>query len=162
MPDYLGSDFRVLEAVGYQLREEYGPTLKKYVKYDDENYGLVLELKFPEPDNKRWIRMTADTARDIRDSGNSEVLRGVETRMRRRSAASSTAASTTTVTSGASKSESAAGTAANISGAFGSVEKDKSNRMDDDNSSISDDGRSGITVISANRRPVLMASRLGM
>ena len=83
IPDYLVPQFRMLEDTGYQLREEYGDELRKYVKYDHAALGLYLEVRFPK--EKRWTRITPRLAREIVEYGNREVAEGIKQRMRRRS-----------------------------------------------------------------------------
>ena len=84
VPEYLASDFKALEEVGYQLRREYGGTLRKYIKYEDDALGLMLEIKLPG--EYRWTRMPAKTAKEIRASEDHDIIGAVRTRMRRRSA----------------------------------------------------------------------------
>ena len=47
VPNYLARDFKVLNDYGYQMRCVHGKLTRRYVKYDDENLRLILELKFP-------------------------------------------------------------------------------------------------------------------
>ena len=83
VPDYLAAEFRMLEDTGYQLREEYGSSLRKYIKYDPAVLGLYLEVKFPG--EKRWTNVTPRLAREIVEFGNRQVAEGIRNRMRRRS-----------------------------------------------------------------------------
>ena len=83
VPDYLAPDFRTLEDTGYQLREEYGETLRKYIKYDETALNLYLEVRFPG--DKRWSRITPRLAREIIEVGDREMTEGIKKCMRRRS-----------------------------------------------------------------------------
>ena len=89
IPDYLAQDFRMLEDTGYQLREEYGDELRKYIKYDDLELGLYLEVRFPG--EKRWTKITPRIAREIVECGNRDMAEGIKRRMRRRSTERATA-----------------------------------------------------------------------
>ena len=94
IPDYLATDFRTLEDTGYQLREEYGDELRKYIKYDEDTLGLYLEVRFPA--DNRWTRITPLLAREIVEYGNREIAEGIKKRMRRRSMERGASLSTTT------------------------------------------------------------------
>ena len=45
VPDYLGAEWKLLDDVGYQLKREHGPETRKYIKFDEYNYRLYLEVK---------------------------------------------------------------------------------------------------------------------
>ena len=62
VPDYLASEFKLLEETGYQLRDEYGKKLRKYIKYDHAELSLFLEISFNS--GGRWHRITPRMARD--------------------------------------------------------------------------------------------------
>ena len=47
VPDYLAGDFKTLNNYGYQMKRVHGKSTRKYVKYDDDNYSLLLDLKLP-------------------------------------------------------------------------------------------------------------------
>ena len=45
VPDYLAADFKAVNDCGFPMRNVHGRETRKYIKYDDENYSLFLELK---------------------------------------------------------------------------------------------------------------------
>ena len=85
IPDYLTGDFKLLEETGYQLRAEWGEELRKYIKYDEAQLSLYLEVQFSKKD-KRWTRVTPAIAREIRECNDRVAAEHIKQRMRRRSA----------------------------------------------------------------------------
>lgn len=47
VPDFLSSDFKVFNDYGHLMRRTHGKSTRKYVKFDDDAFGLYLELRLP-------------------------------------------------------------------------------------------------------------------
>ena len=63
IPDFLSSDFKVLNDYGYLMKRTHGKDTRKYIKYDDEEFGLYLELKLPDAGG--YLRINPDLARSL-------------------------------------------------------------------------------------------------
>ena len=63
VPEFLASDFKTLEQYGRRMRRMHGTATRKYIKYDDGNWGLIMELKLPESEN--WLNITPTAARSF-------------------------------------------------------------------------------------------------
>ena len=63
VPNNLKSDFHVLQSISYKMMMA-NPGIKRSVKFDDENYGLVLDVQIPGQD---WRRIRPDQARAARN-----------------------------------------------------------------------------------------------
>lgn len=73
IPQYLMSAHKLLTETGFQLKRQHGPNFRWYVKYDDENYSLYLEVKMPGTFS--WQRVSLQMAREMREeAGRSEVM----------------------------------------------------------------------------------------
>ena len=72
VPAYLMSTFRCLRDVGFELRRKHGISFRRYIKYDDENCDLYLEVKLPGRPN--WRRISPSVARDMRDLADRDEL----------------------------------------------------------------------------------------
>ena len=73
IPQFLMSAHKLLTETGFQLKRQHGPTLRWYIKYDEENYGLYLEVKLPG--TYSWQRVSLQMAREMREeAGRSEVM----------------------------------------------------------------------------------------
>ena len=81
--DFLLGMFKLLHRHGHQLRDRYGPELKRHVRFADEEMSLRLEVKFPNSDG--WERISPQLAKDLERQDN---LRN-ETRPRERLSQSS-------------------------------------------------------------------------
>ena len=47
IPQYLISAHKLLTETGFQLKRRHGVGLRWYIKYEEESYGLYLEVKLP-------------------------------------------------------------------------------------------------------------------
>ena len=72
VPDYLGGEWKLLDDLGYHLKREHGPGTKKYIKYDDYNYSLYLEVRLPGATN--WTRITPESANQLKKKRDREDL----------------------------------------------------------------------------------------
>ena len=46
VPNHLNSDFHVLQGMSHRLKMA-NPDMKRSIKFDDENYGIYLDIKLP-------------------------------------------------------------------------------------------------------------------
>ena len=73
VPTFLISTHKLLTETGFQLKRQHGKQLRWYIKYDDEDYSLYLEVKMPESGS--WQRLSPSAAREIRErTGRRELL----------------------------------------------------------------------------------------
>ena len=72
IPDFLAGDFKLLNEYGFRMRNVHGKETKKYIKYDDDQFSLFLELKLPQADS--FIRIGPDLARSLCDEGDREEV----------------------------------------------------------------------------------------
>ena len=72
VPDYLAGEWRLLDDLGYRLKREHGPGTKKYIKYDDYNYSLYLEVRLPGSSN--WTRISPESADRMKRKKDKEDL----------------------------------------------------------------------------------------
>ena len=72
IPDYLGSDFRTLQNYGMKMRSIHGPDTRKYVKFDDANLAIYLELRLPG--ESTWIKLTPARARELDDHSDRDEI----------------------------------------------------------------------------------------
>ena len=59
VPTFLRSDFHVLQNLSYRLKLS-NRDMKRSLKFDDHNPGLILDIQFPE---QEWQRIRPDQAR---------------------------------------------------------------------------------------------------
>ena len=64
VPNYLKSDFQVLQSVSYRMKLAH-PGIKRSIKFDDENLGLILDVQIP---GKDWTRIRPNQARAAKRS----------------------------------------------------------------------------------------------
>ena len=62
IPNFLKSDFHVLQNLSYRLKLS-NKEMKRSVKFDEDNYGLMLDVQLPGQD---WTRIRPDQARAAR------------------------------------------------------------------------------------------------
>ena len=67
IPDFLSADFKALNDYGYLMRRTHGKMTRKYIKYNDEECGLFLELPLPEAGS--YLKMSPELARSLMVEG---------------------------------------------------------------------------------------------
>ena len=72
VPDYLGADFKVLYDYGNSMRRQHGKDTRRYIKYDDDDYSLFLELRLPG--NPVWLRISPYLARELKEEADREDI----------------------------------------------------------------------------------------
>ena len=72
IPEYLADDYKILEDYGYRMKRAHGDRTRKYVKYDDQAFSLILELKLPDSDN--WLRIPPKLARELQSCADTEEI----------------------------------------------------------------------------------------
>ena len=86
IPGFLMPTFKDLNTYGRIARNTYGKDIRKYIKFDDDELDLFLEIRLPGSTN--WLRIAPPRARElIADSAEGE-LRSMQTMMRRSRASS--------------------------------------------------------------------------
>ena len=61
IPEYFSATFTSLNNHGYEIKKANGPDTKRYVKYDEENLSLYLEVRLPGA--TKWTRIRPEQAR---------------------------------------------------------------------------------------------------
>ena len=61
VPPYLLPTFRLLNDHGFEIRRVNGPETKRYIKFDEENLSLLLEVRLPG--RTKWVKIRPDQAR---------------------------------------------------------------------------------------------------
>jgi hypothetical protein len=64
IPDFLAADFASLEDLSFKLRRLHGKETRRYIRYDDSEYSLYLEVRLPRSTD--WLRISPSMARDMR------------------------------------------------------------------------------------------------
>ena len=64
IPHFLKSDFNALQNISYRMKMA-NPEMKRSVKFDDDQLGLMLDIQLPGQD---WRRIRPDQARAARDN----------------------------------------------------------------------------------------------
>ena len=72
IPDFLAADFKTLSDYGFRMKNAHGKETRKYIKYEDDSYGLFLELKLPHSNS--FIKLTPDLARSLSDEGDRDEV----------------------------------------------------------------------------------------
>ena len=60
-PPFLLPTFKMLNDHGYEIKKVNGPDTKRYVKFDDDNLSLYLEIRLPG--QSKWIKVRPEQAR---------------------------------------------------------------------------------------------------
>ena len=60
IPNFLKSDFYVLQNLSYKLKQS-NKSMKRGIKFDEENFGVMLDIQLPGQD---WSRIRPDQARE--------------------------------------------------------------------------------------------------
>ena len=61
VPPFLLPTFKLLSDHGYDIRSANGPETRRYVKFDEDNQSLLLEVKLPG--QSKWTRIRPSQAR---------------------------------------------------------------------------------------------------
>ena len=70
VPDFLAADYKILYDYGWRMRRAHGSDVRRYIKYDEPNYSLVLELRIPG--NDVWLKIPPRLAIELRQRSESE------------------------------------------------------------------------------------------
>ena len=62
---YLLPTFKLLNSHGFEIRNSHGNETRRYIKFDEDNLSLYLEIRLPG--QQKWIRIKADQARSYSD-----------------------------------------------------------------------------------------------
>ena len=62
IPNHLLPTFKLLNNYGYEMRKKFGPELRRYVKFDDINRSMLLQLKMPDAD--QWFEVLPEKAKE--------------------------------------------------------------------------------------------------
>ena len=76
IPPYLMPTFKLLNDHGHDIRRAHGPETKRYIKYDDANLSLFLEVRLPG--QVKWTRIKPEQARsfcDEKDRASYQIIR---------------------------------------------------------------------------------------
>ena len=77
-PAHLGSDYRALDSYGARLRKEAGTGFRRNIRFNDDEMGIYMDIKFP--DQEKWIRVTPRMAKANRGE---TTIKGEEEAMSR-------------------------------------------------------------------------------
>ena len=74
VPPFLEPSFKLLYNLGNDLRRTHGPATRKYIKYDEEDFSLYLEIRLEG--DRRWIKIDNQTAKEMtRESNRAAISR---------------------------------------------------------------------------------------
>lgn len=79
---FLLSTFKALNNYAYIVRKRHGKDAKTYIKFDDPELNLFLEVKLPG--SERWLRISPDLARESNIEWTSNKLRELQRDIRTR------------------------------------------------------------------------------
>ena len=86
IPGFLMSTFKDLNTYGGIAKRTYGKDLRKYVKFDDEEMSLFLEIRLPNSTN--WLQITPTRAKELMGESAEGELMSMQSRIRRARASS--------------------------------------------------------------------------
>lgn len=72
IPSFLMPAFKVLESYGYELRKLHGAELRRYIKFEEFERTLFLQVKFPNIEE--WFNISVEEARTSRTRKNERRL----------------------------------------------------------------------------------------
>ena len=72
VPDYLASDFTILQEYGFRMRRVHGKGTKRHYKFDDESCSIYMDLKIEGSDS--YIKITPELARSLRAESEREEI----------------------------------------------------------------------------------------
>ena len=70
--DFLSGDFKTLDRYGLRMKNIHRRGTKRYIKYDEPNMGLILELRMPG--DLTWLKITPAMAREFVDASDKEEI----------------------------------------------------------------------------------------
>jgi hypothetical protein len=79
IPQYLLGTFNVLQSHGFKLKQRYGNEFRRHVKFDDSRQDLYLEIKIPG--DQSWERISAELAREMKDTEERAASQRLRTRL---------------------------------------------------------------------------------
>ena len=82
IPDYLAGDFKTLTDYGIRMRHLHGKTTRRYIKYDEDNYTIYLELRLPH--GRSYLKITPDLAKRMREEDDREEIQSARDSLRGR------------------------------------------------------------------------------
>ena len=65
VPPFLMSSFKLLNDHGHEIRRAHGSETRRYIKFDEDNLSLVLEVRLPG--QQKWTRIKPQQARQFCD-----------------------------------------------------------------------------------------------
>ena len=92
IPIFLTGTFKLLTNYGYKLRKLHGEGTKRYIKFDEANLSLYLDVKLP--DCEEWFQITPTQAKELQEQGNRTYFKRLQSTLGLDSGASSGASTT--------------------------------------------------------------------
>ena len=65
IPMYLTGTFKLLSTYGYKLKQIHGEGTRRYIKYNETNLSLYLDVKTPDSDE--WLKITLNQAKELQE-----------------------------------------------------------------------------------------------
>ena len=97
VPGFLTGVFKLLNSYGFHLKRVHGNQTKKYVKFDEANLSLYLDVRLP--DAEEWIQISPTQARALKEQRDAVGLARLTRSLESGSGSSSTSSSTSEPTS---------------------------------------------------------------
>ena len=79
IPEFLAADHKLLNDYGYRMRRAHGKDTRKFIKFDEAAYSLILELKLPG--DHTWLRISPGLARDLKKQYEQEDIKRLKNRL---------------------------------------------------------------------------------
>lgn len=76
IPLFLLPTFKILNEHGYDIRNVNSRETRRYIKFDEENLSLFLEVKLPG--NHKWIKIRPDQARSFNEEKEREDYQSIK------------------------------------------------------------------------------------
>ena len=70
VPEFLAADYKVLYDYGWRMKRAHGTGVRRYIKYDEPNFSLILELRIPG--NDVWLKIPPRLAVELRQRSETE------------------------------------------------------------------------------------------
>ena len=77
IPEFLAHDYKILDDYGWRMRRAQGDKVRKYIKYEEASFSLVLELLIPG--NDTWLRIPPSVARELWEVSEKEDIQKART-----------------------------------------------------------------------------------